>query len=484
MTRIRTRRACLPTLACALVLGGCNLGPRYVRPALDVPASFRESAGAGAPTWPSPDWWQQFGSPQLDQLIAEAEAHNQSLAAAIAQVREADAAAQIAGSPLLPTVTANISASYTREGISHRSSSGFATSSSGGSHFLDIRSYSLTPDASYEVDFWGKNRAAYEAAEATALGSRFNQQVVQLTVVTSVATTYFDALGFSDQLAVARQNLAAAEQVLQAVQGQLAAGTASLLDVSQQQALVDGLRASIPPLQSDMTQAVIGLGILVGRPPEEITLEEGSLDRLPVPVVTPGLPSDLLARRPDVALAEADLVAQNGNVRVARAAFFPAITLTSTAGYQSTALSTLFSPSTSILSLTGNVAQTIFDNGLLTGQYKQQRAKFDELAADYRQTVLQAFTDVENALTALRYTTEQEALQRRAVESAQRALDISRAQLEAGTVNIITVLNTQTTLFADTATLEQVRLARFSALINLYKALGGGWSLPPTGAAS
>jgi outer membrane protein, multidrug efflux system len=481
-------RRTAPGLA-LLLLAGCNLGPRYARPSQDTPARFRAEQPADASVWPAPDWWRGFRSPQLDALITDATAHNQNIAVAVAQIREADAAVRIAGAPLLPTVGLSGNQSWQRVGSSSGSTSGFTSFTSGlvtggGSRYVETRSYSLELNASYEIDFWGKNLATYQAAQATAIASRYNAAVVALTAVTSVATTYFEALGTRDQLAVAERNLAAGEEVLRAVQGQLSVGTASLLDVAQQQALVDGLRAEIPSLRNTLDQYVIGLGILTGRPPEQITLEAGSLDTMPAPLVAPGLPSGLLARRPDIAEAEATLIAQNGSVRAARAAFFPTISLTGSGGWTSGALTTLFGPGSTILSAGSSIAQTIFDNGALSGQYQEQRARFDELAADYRQTVLQAFTDVENALTALRYTTDQEALERSAVASAQRALDISRAQLQAGTVNIVTVLNTETTLFGDLSTLEQVRLARFLALVNLYKALGGGWTLPTAGAAS
>ncbi len=448
-----------------------------------MPARFRSDEPSGAPIWPAADWWRGFGSPQLDTLMTAAIAHNQNIAAAVAQIREADAQVRIAGAPLLPTIGVTGSQSWERAGTGG-STTAFGGIASGGSHYAENRSYSLEFNASYEVDFWQKNLATLQAAQAAAVANRYNAQVVALTAVTSVATTYFDALGTRDQLGVAERNLAAAQDVLRAVQGELAAGTASALDLAQQQALVDGLRAAIPALRSTLDQDVIGLGILAGEPPERITLDEGSLDTMDFPVVAPGLPSDLLARRPDVAQAEASLISQNGSVRAARAAFFPTISLTGSGGWQSVALSTLFGPGSAILALGSNVTQTIFDNGTLSGTYQQARGRFDELAADYRQAVLQAFTDVETALTELRYTVDQEAAQRQAVASAERSLDISRAQLEAGTVNIITVLNTETTLFGDLTSLEQVRLARFLALVNLYKALGGGWSLPAAGASS
>jgi outer membrane protein TolC len=197
---------------------------------------------------------------------------------------------------------------------------------------------------------------------------------------------------------------------------------------------------------------------------------------LSLPDVAPGLPSTLLVRRPDVASAEAQLMAQNANIRAARAAFFPTITLTGSAGWQSTALQTLLQPQSLLFNAAANAAQTIFDNGKLGAQYEQAKARYDELLADYHKAAVQAFTDVETALIQWRDTTEQEALEREAVRTAQRAADIARAQVEAGTLDIVTALQTQSTLYGDQDTLAQVRLARFLALVNLYKALGGGWS--------
>ena len=301
------------------------------------------------------------------------------------------------------------------------------------------------------LDFWGKAPASRQAAVASAMFSRFDQQTVALTVVTSVANTWFTALGFADQLAVAQRNLADAEQTLAVIRGRLEAGTASALDVAQQEALVAGVRATIPNLRSQMEQQIIGLGILVGR-------AAGGGDgaarharrRWRCRAVAPGLPSELLQRRPDVASAEAQLIAANFDVKVARAAFFPQIQLTGSAGFENTALGTLFGP--------GGVpdhrwppalTQPIFDGGTLRGQLEQAKGRQAELLADYRKAVVQAFTDVDNALTAWRYMTEQEALQRVAVDTARRAADIARAQMEAGTVDITTVLTAETTLFSD-----------------------------------
>lgn len=381
---------------------------------------------------------------------------------------------------MLPTLLATASPSWQQAGVSRDLGAGSATRA------IQIHSYSLGLNAAYEVDFWGKNRAAQQSAIAAAMFSRWDQEVVALTVVTNVATAWFTALAFADRIAIAERNLRDATQTLAVIQGRLEAGIATALDLAQQQALVDGVRASIPPLRNQLQQQLLGLGILIGRPPEAVpevipgaaVMQPGSLADLALPAVAPGLPSALLQRRPDVAEAEAQLLAAQFSVAVARAAFFPTIQLTASSGFANAALNTLFSPGGTIAALAAGLTQPIFDAGTLRGQLEQARGRYDELLADYRKAVIQAFTDVETALAAWRTTTEQEVLQRAAVVSAQRSADIARAQMAAGTVDVTTVLTAETTLFTDLDTLAQVRLARFQALLGVYKALGGGWRQP------
>lgn len=494
------RRVSLPTLL-MLLLAACSLGPRYGRPSQDVPEAFRATAATAQAAWPEPEWWRAFGSTELNALIAAARAYNQDLAAAAARIVQADAQVRIAGAPLLPQVNATGDYRYQRSGIQGSRSGGggvgsFAlsqdgtilstggSSSTSSSRYRDFRTYSLGLDVSYDLDFWGRNRALAEAARAEAVATRYDQETVALNVVTSVALTYFQAIEFQDRLRVSARNLADAERVLAAFRARLQVGTAGALDVSQQEALVAQIRAQVPALRNSFEQQAIALGILTGRPPERLAVAGGSLDDLPVPEVTPGLPSELLARRPDIANAEAQLIAQNANIRAARAAFYPSIQLTASGGLQSAALSAITGPGTVIAALSAALTQPIFDNGLRRGQYEQERGRFEELAANYRRTVLQAFTDVEQSLTALRYTTEQEERVRQTVAVAQRSADIARAQLQAGTIDIITALNTQSTLFNNLDLLASVRFTRYQALVNLYKALGGGWSLPATGNAA
>jgi multidrug efflux system outer membrane protein len=455
-------------IAALLALSACDLGPDYARPALEVPAAFRASAAGAAQAWPAPDWWRGFGSPELNRLIAEAQAYNQDLAAAAARVVQADAQVSISGSPLLPSLDASANGSYTRTG----SNRAFGPN---GSHYIDSRQYGVQGNVSYEADFWGKNRALYQSARAAALASRFDQQTVALTVLTSVATTYFQALGAADRLEVAQRNLADAQQTLQVFRVRVLVGTGTALDIAQQEALVAGEAAQIPSFRSQYEQQVIALGILVGRPPEDIHIAAHTLATLPTPLVGGGLPSELLARRPDVANAEATLVAQNGNVRAARAAFFPSIQLTAAGGIESVAFSTLLGPGSLLVSAAASATQTVFDNGLEQGALNLQKGRYAELVADYRTAVLQAFHDADTALVAVHYAADQETLEAHAAAVAQRAADIARAQLAAGTVDITTVLNTETTLFADQDALAQVRLLHFQALIALYQALGGGW---------
>ncbi len=461
----------------ALILAGCSLGPDYRRPDAAPPIAYRQTLPE-APIWPTPDWWRGFASPDLDRLIADAEGINNNIAAAAARVRQADAQLQSAGAGLLPGITGTAKDSWQRSYSRVSGRSGLITGLKSG--YTESRAPQVDASVSYEIDLWGRVRATRDAALATALASRFDQQTVALTAVTSVATTWFTALSYEDRLSVARRNLADAEQILAAIRARAEAGIASELDIAQQEALVSGVRAQIPGLQSNAEQQINALGLLTGRLPEDIRVDPGTLNALSLPVVSPGLPSDLLLRRPDVANAEAQLQSASANIRAARAAFYPQIEITGSGGWQSTALATLFGPTSILASAAASATQTIFDNGAKAATFAQEQARYDELLADYRQAVIQAFTDVENALTQWRYVSEQEALYIQAVAVAQRASDIARAQLLAGTSDIVTALQAQNTLFNDLDTLAQVRLQRFDALVALYKALGGGWTVTDT----
>jgi outer membrane protein, multidrug efflux system len=457
-------------------VSGCDLGPDYQRPAFNLPKKYRSVPASAKPSWPSQTWWEGFNSPELNHLIRQAQAHNFDIAAAIARVHQADAQIRLAGASLLPSLSANSGAQWQHEGIGAATIGNNTLGGFGSNTSFDLRTYSVGASASYELDFWGRNRATRQSAVESAMYSRFDQQTVALTVVANVANTWLNALSLSDRLTVARENVAAAVSNSAVIRGRASVGTANALDVAQQEALEANERALIPSLESQLEQQLIALGLLVGEPPESVTVTPGTLVKLKFPAINPGVPADLLARRPDVAAAEALLHAQNFNIKVARAAFFPTMSLTSSAGYEAEALNKLINPGSLILSAAAAAGAPIFDGGTLRGQLDLSKGKYDELLADYCKSIVQALTDVDTNMTAWRYAVRQEVLQRRAVDRARTAATIAREQLRAGTVDVTTLLTAETTLFTDEDTLVQVRLTRAQSLINLYKALGGGWS--------
>jgi outer membrane protein, multidrug efflux system len=449
--------------ACALTtLAACSVGPAYKRPDIPAPAAWHEAPDNAVSVWPAKEWWHGFGSDRLDQLIAEAELNNDDLAVAIARVQEADAQARIAGAPLLPSVDLGADATRQRAQVS---GVGPAT----------FNSLSPALSASYELDFWGKNRALRSAARATAIASRYDQETVALTVVSSVATTYFQALQFRDRLQVARENLANGQKILHGLQMEETAGIATGLDVAQQETAVALLDAAIPPLQQQFRQAVNALAVLVGRTPEAIDVDAGTLNTLLRPQVVEGLPSQLLARRPDIAESEQQLISANADITVARAALFPSIQLTASGGYESSALASLISPANRIWAISAGLTQPIFHGGALRGQVVFSNARYAELLSAYHKTVISAFSNVESALVAAQQTREQQKRQQEAVERARRAFQFAQTQMSAGTINILTVLNTENALFSAQDELVQIQYLHLQSLVDLYTALGGGW---------
>jgi outer membrane protein, multidrug efflux system len=460
---VRAWRACL-LFTLAFSLGACSVGPAYHRPTVATPVAWQNAPPAGVSAdWPAADWWHSFGSAQLDDYIARAQAGNDDIAAAVARVRQADAQARIAGAALLPTLDAGASASRQHQLIPT------------GGPSITYNEYQPALTASYELDFWGKNRAAHEAALDAAQASRYDRETIALTVLTSVALTYFEVLEQHDRLAVAQDDLTNAQQVLTGLEFEQSVGTATALDVAQQATTVATLNASIPPLAQQLQQNIDALAILVGQLPESIDVGGGSLKELTLPPITAGLPSELLARRPDVAEAEAQLMAANANIAVARAAYFPSIDLTASGGYASTALGTLLLPQSRVFALTAAATETIFDAGARRGQVEYSRARYAELLSDYHKTVLTALGNVEDALVAVQQTSEQELRQQIAVDKARRAFEFSQLQMQAGTINVLTMLNTETALFTAQDTLVQVKYQHLQALVDLYQALGGGW---------
>lgn len=476
-----TRSRLLVVAAAALSLSGCDLAnSEYLRPIVELPAFFRASpAAAPAPAaeeaapQPRSDaaWWSQFGSTDLDRLIAQAQDRNFDLAAAEARIRQALAQQEISAAPLFPSLD------FTSNATRQQSAPTVSTTRTGAvARPVWSNRFNMQFEASYEIDFWGKNRAAADAANATLQARRFDLATVALTTEANVANAYFQLLGFGERLDYARQSLADAEDILAAIRAREAAGTASLVDIAPQVGIVEGQRATIASLERQFAQQYDALAVLLGTPqrPDYTPIP---LTDLRVPVVAAGVPSELLRRRPDIASAEAQLIAANADLKNAIAQRFPSLSLTGAAGYQSSDLGRLLDPTSQIFSIAAGLTAPIFAGGRLQGQERLQRARLEELAATYQKTVVQAFADVETALSGLRRTREQLDAQIAATAASRLGFDAAQAQYRAGSIDSVALRDTQRSYFSALDALAQARLGYYQALVALFQALGGGWRL-------
>jgi outer membrane protein, multidrug efflux system len=479
----------LQTCSLMLPLGGCLLSGDLPEPNLVVPASYDggpKSPAAAQAALPSLDWWTKFRSRELTALIEEARANNLDIAAAIARIVQADAQARVTGAALLPVVDFNGDATHTQ---ASKTGSKASAANLGRNTYVSTRdivtnNLTATLNASYEIDFWGKNRAALRSAEELAVASRFDREVVGLTTMVAVANSYFQVLAAQDRLRIANENLASASRILNLINQRAQAGTASALEIAQQESLVNQVKAAIPPLQQAVNTNRTTLAVLMGRSPEQVRVRGGTLRAVAIPRVTPGLPSELLTQRPDIREAEANLAAANANVYNARAQFLPSITLTGEGGYESAVLKVLLRPESAIYSAAAGLTAPIFHGGQLLGNLDLRKGQQDELLQNYRKAVISGFADVENALFNVRSTALTVQLQGAVVTSSRRAFDVSEQRLREGTIDLVTVLQTQQTLFTAEDALSQAQLARLQAIVSLYQALGGGWLPEPVEASN
>ena len=468
MTKLMTQ---VSALALAFVAAGCSTPvPQALKPS-DIPDKFSGPIPASLDIWPKKEWWHGFGSPELDSLIATAETNNLDIAVAAANVLQAEAQTNIQRSALFPTIDLEPTAS--RAQVSSGGGKSLGVSSTTGN------SFGVAANASYELDFWGLARDNLQAAEESLRSARYSQEVVALTTVSDVGTTYLDVLALRERVTLAQQNVEDAKRVLVVVEAKLKNGVSSQLDLAQEQAVVAAQEANIPVLQEQEHEAQLALAILLGRPPEGFDVAAQNLNGITLPLVAPGLPSELLLRRPDVAEAEANLASAHANVDAARAAFFPAVNLTGSAGTASSTIGTLFHASTFEWSAGASALQTLFDAGKLFAQSDLAKAQQLALVSTYRKAVISAFSNVETSLGQVtHYATQEQALEREVKASAE-AFRISELQYREGIVDITTVIQTQQTLFTAQDTLAQAKLARAQAVVGLYQALGGGWSEKP-----
>ncbi|HUO88271.1 MAG TPA: efflux transporter outer membrane subunit [Rhizomicrobium sp.] len=454
--------------ALALAAAGCTTPPPEALHPGDVPPTFTAPTTpetTAAPLWPTLDWWTGFRAPELPPLMATALSENLDLLAARARVEQAQAEAGIAGSALFPTIDVNANAQ--RNGTNRRAQINPVT---GTLVKGTTNTSTVGAAASYEVDLWGLNRDQLEAAEQSELAARYATQTVRLTITADVANTYLDVLALRQRITIAKGNIDAAKRILTITQAKVTNGVSSNLELAQQSAQVAAQEAQIPILEEQEREARYALAILLGRAPEGFTVTADNLNGIVAPAVRAGIPTELLVRRPDVAQAEAQLLSAHANVDAARAAFFPHIDLNAT-------VSQAFSPSTLAWSIGASLLQAVFDGGKLSAESDLAKAQQLELLVDYRKAVFSALSDAESAMGQVSSLTEQEGLVTEEERNAAEAYRISELQYREGVTDLLTVLQTQQTLFNAQDQLVQIRLARLQAGVSLYRALGGGWTI-------
>ncbi|POF39096.1 RND transporter [Pseudomonas laurylsulfativorans] len=459
----------LSVLTLCLLLGACGSPAQRPDSGIAPPATWQSPHTAGA-THDNQQWWNRFGSQQLGRLIEQARLGSYDLAAAIARVRQAQADTVIAGGSQLPEVKAGANANRQKLLRGNGYSQLDADSDN---NAVDYFNANLT--ASYEIDFWGGQRATRDSAKFNLKASEFDQATVELTLLSGVANTYAQALSLQEQGRIAELNLANAQSVLKLVQTRFDSGSATALELAQQKSLVAAQQRQLPLVQQQAEDARISLAALLGRPVQTLSLGQERFDQLTWPAIDAGVPSQLLSRRPDIARAEAQLAAAQADVTVARAAMLPTVTLTAEIGSGADrADDILRSP---FYNLTAGLLAPVFNNGRLGAQRDKATAHQEELLETYRGAIINGFADVEKALNSIRGLDEQRGWQSEELSQAQTAFNIAQSRYQAGAEDLLTVLETQRTLYAAQDLNVQLRLSRMQASIALYKALGGGWQV-------
>jgi NodT family efflux transporter outer membrane factor (OMF) lipoprotein len=426
-------------------------------PALVAPAQWRTPAGVASSAIHQ-DWWRAFGSDELNTLVALAQEQSLDLAAAIARVRQAEATARVAGAALLPALNGSLDAS--RQGRI------------GGNADVNGTLLSAGLSASYEVDFWGGNRATAAAAQASLQASAFDRDTVRLTVTAGVAKAWLQAVALRERIAIGQRNLESAQRLLTLVTSRAHAGSATQLELAQQRGLVASQQRVVASLRQQEADARTVIALLLGQTTSP-ALAAQTLAPLQVRSIGPGLPSELLAGRPDIARAEAQLSAANADIQVARAAMLPRLTLSSTVGGSGERLSRVLD--NPIYSLAASLVAPIFNGGRLVGQRDLALARQAELLVSYRAAIVAAFGDVETSLNAVAGLDAQNVAQIEELAQAQRALTLAESRYRAGAETLLVLLDAQRTLYAAQDAAVQLKALRLRAVVDLNKALGGGW---------
>jgi outer membrane protein, multidrug efflux system len=461
-------RNCLALLCAALVLSGCTMGPNYRRPTVAVPTTYRGAVPDSTPQTETASlgdqkWWDIFQDEQLRTLIRVALQKNYDVRIAASRIMEAKAQLGITRADQFPTLSAG---------------AGIADVRSARSKFLpafETSTGQVNFSAAWELDFWGKFRRATEAARANLLASEWAREEVVSTLVANVAAAYFQLRALDLQLEISRRTLDSRQESLRLTQILANGGATSLLDVRQAEQLVFTAGAEVPALEQQIEQQEDFLSILLGQNPGDISRGQTLTEQQQPPEVPPGLPSALLERRPDIREAEEQLVAANAEIGVARAAYFPDISLSGSGGFQSSALTNLFSGPAGAWSFGASLAQPIFTGGRLRSGVRLAEAQQRTAMLFYQQSIQGAFRSVSDALVAYRKTREFRAQQDLLFQSAEDAARLSHMRYTGGATGYLEVLTNETNAFSAELGLAQARLNELLALVQLYEALGGGW---------
>jgi NodT family efflux transporter outer membrane factor (OMF) lipoprotein len=474
------RRRALVSISLAVALAGstaCTVGPKYHRPSAPVPPSFKELPAPNSPeasVWkeaqPSDEairgkWWEVYKDPQLNALEEQVDISNQNILAAKAQFLEAVYSMKIARSALFPVVGSTVSATRSRTAVATTGATVVGATRN---------TYDATADFSYQADVWGSIRRQVRASTDTAQASFAQLENARLSYQAALAQAYFELRGVDEQQNLLEQTVKSYEDYLQLTQYRLKAGVVSGIDVAQAETQLDSTRAALVDLGVSRAQFEHAIAVLTGKPPAEVSIAR-NINPLSPPAIPVAFPSTLLQRRPDVASFERIMAANNEEIGVAKAAFFPSVLLNASAGLVNGDISQWFSWPSRVWAVGAQAAETIFEGGRRHAQVKLSQATYDASVANYRQTVLTAFQQVEDNLAALRQLSEEAKVQDAAVQASQSALDISTYQYKAGTVSYLQVLTSQTASLQAETTAVSIRTRRMVSSVLLIEALGGGW---------
>ncbi len=460
----------------ATLLAGCAVGPDYKRPEVQTPTAFKESA-----VWKIAEprdelargkWWKIFGDSVLDALLEQVNVSNQSLKVSEARYRQAQALTQSARASYLPTVSANANSTRSRAAPAR---------SAGGNDIAT--NHSLTVSAGWELDVWGRIRRTVESNDASAQASAADLEAVRLSLQSALANNYFQLRVNDAQKQLFADTITAYEKSLELTKNRYAVGVAGKVDVVQAETQLLSAQAQSIDLGVQRAQLEHAIAVLIGKPPTDFSVANiesnagAAVDwKVVIPAFPVGLPSTLLERRPDIAAAERRAASANAQIGVAKAAYFPTLSLTGSAGFSSPALANWISAPNRFWSLGPQLAETLFDFGKRGALSDQAVAVYDQAVATYRLTVLEAFQDVEDNVAALRILEQEAKVQAEAVRAARESVTLTINQYKAGTVSYLSVVTVQTALLSNERTSVGLLGRRLSATVGLVRALGGGWN--------